>query len=70
MNARQKVTNSELLRLATYHGNPRPGNARHVTPNNVRRLQEILNMHPGRADGGRRQNIDASHASVRLSSLA
>jgi hypothetical protein len=43
----KKVTNSELLRLAAYHGTPRPGNVRHVTPTNVSRLQKILDMHPG-----------------------
>jgi hypothetical protein len=42
----KKVTNSELLRLATYHGTPRPGDARHVTPTNVSRLQKISDMHP------------------------
>ena len=43
----KKVTNSELLRLATYRGTRRPCDARHVTPANVSRLQKILDMHPG-----------------------
>jgi hypothetical protein len=43
----KKVTNSELVRLATHHGTPRPGGARYVTPSNVSRLQEILDVRPG-----------------------
>jgi hypothetical protein len=43
----KKVTNSELLRLATHHGTPRPGDARYVTPTNVSRLQKILDVRPG-----------------------
>jgi hypothetical protein len=41
------MKNSKLLRLATYHGTPRPGDARHVTPINISRLQKILDMTSG-----------------------
>jgi hypothetical protein len=44
----KKVTNAELLRLATHRGTRRPGDARHVTPTNVSRLQKILDMHPSK----------------------
>jgi hypothetical protein len=53
----KNVTNSALLKLATYHGNPRPGDGRHGTPANVSRLQKILDMHPKCGRGSSKKQI-------------